>query len=73
MESLRGIKTAAELEVIRYAYHLANLGMEAAVNAVRPGVSEREIAAEAEYVMRGQRDGHNGSKIRKQHIFYASD
>ena len=61
MESLRGIKSAAELEVIRYAYHLANLGMEAAVNAVRPGVSEREIAAEAEYVMR--KNGSEGTGI----------
>ena len=61
MESLRGIKSKAELEVIRYAYHLANLGMEAAVNAVRPGVSEREIAAEAENVMR--KNGSEGTGI----------
>lgn len=61
MESLRGIKSEAELEVIRYAYHLANLGMKAAVNAVRPGVSEREIAAEAEYVMR--KNGSEGTGI----------
>lgn len=61
MESLRGIKSAAELEVIKYAYHLANLGMEAAVNAVRPGITEREIAAEAEYVMR--KNGSEGTGI----------
>lgn len=61
MESLRGIKSEAELEVIRYAYHLANLGMKAAVNAVRPGVLEREIAAEAEYVMR--KNGSEGTGI----------
>ncbi len=61
MESMRGVKSAAELEVIRYAYHLANLGMEAAVNAVRPGVTEREIAAEAEYVMR--KNGSEGTGI----------
>ena len=35
--------------------------MEAAVNAVRPGVSEREIAAEAEYVMR--KNGSEGTGI----------
>lgn len=61
MESLRGVKSAAELEVIKYAYHLANLGMEAAVNAVRPGITEREIAAEAEYVMR--KNGSEGTGI----------
>lgn len=52
LELLRGIKSPSEIEVIRYAYHIANLGMEAALAAVRPGVTEREIAAEAEYVMR---------------------
>ena len=61
MEPLRGIKSAAEIEVIRYAYHLANMGMEAALAAVRPGVSEREIAAEAEYVMR--KNGAEGTGI----------
>ena len=61
LEPLRGIKSPAEIEVIRYAYHLANLGMEAAVKAVRPGVTEREIAAEAEYVMR--RNGAEGTGI----------
>lgn len=61
LEPLRGVKSEAELEVIKYAYHLANLGMEAAVNAVRPGVTEREIVAEAEYVMR--KNGSEGTGI----------
>ena len=61
LENSRGIKTPAEIEVIKYAYHLVNLGMEAAVNAVRPGVTEREIAAEAEYVMR--KNGAEGTGI----------
>lgn len=52
LEEIRGIKSAAEIEVIRYAYQIADLGMEAAINAVKPGITEREIAAEAEYVMR---------------------
>lgn len=61
IEVLRGIKSPAEIEVIKYAYHLANIGMEAAVAAVRPGVTEREIAAEAEYVMR--KNGAEGTGI----------
>lgn len=61
LEPMRGVKSPAEIEVIRYAYHLANLGMEAAVKAVRPGVTEREIAAEAEYVMR--KNGAEGTGI----------
>lgn len=52
LEEIRGIKTPAEIEVIRYAYKIADLGMEAAINAIRPGVTEREVAAEAEYAMR---------------------
>ena len=61
LEPMRGVKSPAEIEVIRYAYHLANLGMEAVVKAVRPGVTEREIAAEAEYVMR--KHGAEGTGI----------
>ena len=49
---LRGVKTPAEIEVIRHAYQIANAGMEAAVAAIRPGVTERQVAAEAEYAMR---------------------
>ena len=61
LEPLRGVKSPAEIEVIKYAYKLANMGMEAAVKAVRPGVTEREIAAEAEYVMR--KNGAEGTGI----------
>lgn len=49
---LREVKTEAELEVIRYAYKIAEEGMKAALKAVKIGATEREIAAEAEYVMR---------------------
>lgn len=52
LEEIRGIKTEAEIEVIRYAYKIADLGMQAAIDAIRPGVTEREVAAEAEYAMR---------------------
>ena len=52
LENIRGIKSKAEQEVIRYAYDIVNKGMAAALAAVRPGVTERQIAAEAEYVMR---------------------
>lgn len=52
LEPMRGIKSPAEIEVIKYAYHIVNQGMAAAIKAVRPGITEREVAAEAEYVMR---------------------
>lgn len=52
LEPMRGIKSEGEIAVIGKAYEIAELGMQAAINAVRPGITEREIAAEAEYVMR---------------------
>lgn len=52
IDEIRAVKSEAELEVIRYAYKLVNMGVQAAIDAIRPGISEREVAAEAEYVMR---------------------
>mgnify|MGYP000984429306 FL=1 len=49
---LRYFKDKYELERMKYASKVAMIGMEAAVEAVKPGVMETEIAAEAEYVMR---------------------
>lgn len=52
MTVIRGVKTEAEKEVIRYAYKIADIGMKAAIEAIKPGMTEREVAAEAEYAMR---------------------
>ena len=52
IDKLRAIKTQQELEHIRAAAAMADQAMEAALAAVAPGVSELEVAAEAEYVMR---------------------
>jgi Xaa-Pro aminopeptidase len=49
---LRAQKSPAEIEVIRYAYHIAEIGISAAVDAIQPGVTERTVAAEAEAAMR---------------------
>jgi Xaa-Pro aminopeptidase len=58
---LRAVKSPSEIAVIREAYRIAQAGTEAALAAVAPGVSEREIAAEAEHVMR--RMGSEGMGI----------
>jgi Xaa-Pro dipeptidase len=50
--SLRAVKTTAEQAVIDDAYRIARLGLEAAVATIRPGVTEREVAAAAEGAMR---------------------
>jgi Xaa-Pro aminopeptidase len=49
---LRAIKSASEVAVIREAYRIAEAGTLAALAAVGSGVTERQIAAEAEHAMR---------------------
>jgi Xaa-Pro aminopeptidase len=49
---LRAVKSPAEVEVIRYAYRCAEAAMQAAIETVAPGVTEREVAAEADIAMR---------------------
>ena len=48
----RAIKSPAEIEVIKYCFEIAEVGFEAAVEAIDVGVPEYEIAAAAEYAMR---------------------
>jgi Xaa-Pro aminopeptidase len=49
---LRSIKSPAEIAVIRYAYQIAEIGLQAAIDAIQPGVSERAVAAEVDAAMR---------------------
>ena len=59
--AIRARKSPAEIEVIRYAYKLAEAGFQAAVDVIGPGVTEREVAAEIEAAMR--RLGSEGTGI----------
>ena len=52
LSELRMVKEPEEIERIRGAAKVADAGMEAAVEAVREGVSESQVAAAAEYAMR---------------------
>lgn len=52
LSSLRLVKEPGELERMRRAAQAAVAGMKAAVRAVRPGVRETQVAAEAEWAMR---------------------
>lgn len=52
MNALRMFKEPEEVALIREAGRIAALGMESAVQMLKPGVSENRVAAEAEYVMR---------------------
>lgn len=50
--SLRKVKDENELAFIRRAAELTSRGMERALEVIRPGMREWEVAAEAEYEMR---------------------
>jgi Xaa-Pro aminopeptidase len=58
---IRAQKSPSELEVIRYAYQIAEVGFQAGVDAIDVGVTEREVAAEIEAAMR--RAGAEGTGI----------
>jgi Xaa-Pro dipeptidase len=51
LRNMRAIKSLAEVEVMRKACHLADIGLKAALDAVRPGVSEFDLSGEANYAM----------------------
>ncbi|ASJ03207.1 peptidase M24 [Thermococcus profundus] len=52
IKELRMVKTPEEIEVIKQACRIADLAMETALEEVREGVKEREVAAKMEYVMK---------------------
>ncbi|HFE66566.1 MAG TPA: aminopeptidase P family protein [Chloroflexi bacterium] len=58
---LRAQKSPAEIEVIKYAYRIAEIGLQAALDTIAVGVTEREVAAEIESAMR--RAGAEGTGI----------
>jgi Xaa-Pro aminopeptidase len=51
LKEMRAIKTPREVEVIRKACRLADAALQSAMAAVRPGVTEFDLAAEANYAM----------------------
>lgn len=52
MSSLRVVKEDQEIDRLRQAAMVADIGMKASIEAVKPGITESQIAAEAEYAMR---------------------
>lgn len=41
----RAVKSAAEVELLRYSAHLSEVAVQAALESARPGTTERELAA----------------------------
>ncbi|MCX5908788.1 MAG: aminopeptidase P family N-terminal domain-containing protein, partial [Deltaproteobacteria bacterium] len=52
IDEMRSIKTKEEIRCLKKAAAMAEAGMKAAFKAVKPGISEIDIAREAEYAMR---------------------
>jgi Xaa-Pro aminopeptidase len=52
LTELRKVKEPDEIERIRLAARVADTGMKAAVSAIKPGITESQVAAEAEFTMR---------------------
>ena len=52
LSTLRMVKDTVEIERIKSAARVADIGMQAAVESIRPGATENQIAAAAEYAMR---------------------
>jgi len=61
IRNLRLIKDEQEIKLITEACKLAEIGMEMAVETIRPGITEKEVAAEVEYAMR--RAGSDGTSF----------
>jgi Xaa-Pro aminopeptidase len=62
VEERRAVKDETELALIRQAVALADRAMEYVLTRVRPGVTERELAAELEYFLK--RDGADEASFR---------
>lgn len=52
MDELRMVKEASELELMKEAARIADIGMETAVKFIKHGITENEVGAEIEYAMR---------------------
>lgn len=52
IRDLRKIKDEKEIELIRQACKLSDIGIKAGAETIHPGIKEKEVAAEVEYAMR---------------------
>ncbi len=52
LSKLRTVKDPIEIELMKNAGRVADIGMEAAMVSIKPGMTESQIAGEGEYAMR---------------------
>ena len=63
MEGMRLLKDETEITLIRRAAEIAIIGMRAAEKTLKPGVTENDVCAEAEYAMRKAGSGGTATPI----------
>ncbi len=59
----RSAKTAYELEKLRIANEIAEMGIEYAIDNLKPGMTEAEIGAMIEYKIRASGPGYKGARL----------
>lgn len=52
LEEIRAVKTSEEVEKIKKAVEIVELGMRTAIQTIKPGVKESDVVLEAEYAIR---------------------
>jgi Xaa-Pro aminopeptidase len=62
---LRWVKSEPEVAAIRKAIEIAGLGFAAAQAAIRPGMTEAELAAVVETAILGQGTGRHGARLSR--------
>lgn len=61
IQEMRKIKDSQEIQNIREACNLASIGMRVASENIKPGIKEKQLAAEIEYAMR--KKGSDGTSF----------
>lgn len=63
LQTSRAIKTGYELEKLRIANEIAEIGMREFVSTVEPGMTEAEVGALVEYHIRAKGPGYKGARL----------
>ncbi|NMB88337.1 MAG: aminopeptidase P family protein [Chloroflexi bacterium] len=63
LQGARATKSAYELEKLRTANEIAEMGLRAALGQLEPGMSEAQVGALVEYHIRANGPGHNGARL----------
>jgi Xaa-Pro dipeptidase len=63
LQGVRSIKTAYELDKLRIANEIAEMGMLHALSKMEPGMTEVQVGALVEYKIRADGPGHKGARL----------